>query len=88
MRQIAFSLLLGFLTSMSTAQNPDAAWRITADRIDPDNYFGITFPDGTTRENATYEGDNIKQADVNLLAYPLHIIQDEAVPAGPFGSGE
>src|SRR6185437_861825 len=31
----------------------------------------LHFPDGTTREHATYNGESIKQADVNLLAYPL-----------------
>jgi trehalose/maltose hydrolase-like predicted phosphorylase len=36
----------------------------------------LTFPDGTTRENATYDGAMIKQADVNLLAYPLKFVTD------------
>lgn len=36
----------------------------------------LKFPDGTTRENATYDGVMIKQADVNLLAFPLNIISD------------
>lgn len=36
----------------------------------------LQFPDGTTRENATYNGEMIKQADVNLLSYPLHVITD------------
>lgn len=36
----------------------------------------LTFPDGTTRENATYDGVDIKQADVNLLAYPLNVVDD------------
>lgn len=27
---------------------------------------------GVTREHATYQGEKIKQADVNLLSYPLH----------------
>jgi protein-glucosylgalactosylhydroxylysine glucosidase len=31
----------------------------------------LRFPDGTTREHQTYNGESIKQADVNLLAYPL-----------------
>jgi trehalose/maltose hydrolase-like predicted phosphorylase len=31
----------------------------------------LRFPDGVTREYATYNGEPIKQADVNLLAYPL-----------------
>lgn len=34
------------------------------------------FPDGTTRENRTYNGEIIKQADVNLLSYPLHVVTD------------
>lgn len=36
----------------------------------------LRFEDGTTRENATYDGVPIKQADVNLLAYPLTIVSD------------
>ena len=31
----------------------------------------LHFPDGVTREHAAYNGEPIKQADVNLLAYPL-----------------
>ena len=37
----------------------------------------MKFDDGTTRENATYDGVMIKQADVNLLAYPLGFYQDK-----------
>jgi trehalose/maltose hydrolase-like predicted phosphorylase len=37
----------------------------------------LKFSDGTTKENATYDGVTIKQADANLLAYPLEIIQDK-----------
>ncbi len=33
-------------------------------------------PDGVTMEHSLYDGDTIKQADVNLLAYPLEIITD------------
>lgn len=33
---------------------------------------------GVTREHATYKGEGIKQADVNLLAYPLKQITDPA----------
>lgn len=36
----------------------------------------VQFPDGTTREHAAYNGERIKQADVNLLGYPLEIITD------------
>ncbi|MBD2703109.1 glycoside hydrolase family 65 protein [Spirosoma sp. BT702] len=52
---------------------PDADWQHVADRIPI-----LTFPDGTTRENATYTGVDIKQADVNLLAYPLNVVTDES----------
>ncbi len=38
----------------------------------------LKFADGRTREHATYEAQVIKQADANLLAYPLSIITDEA----------
>jgi trehalose/maltose hydrolase-like predicted phosphorylase len=38
----------------------------------------LKFPDGVTREFATYNGEGIKQADVNLLAYPLKTITDPA----------
>lgn len=49
--------------------NPD--WEQVAQNIPI-----LTFPDGTTKENATYAGEDIKQADVNLLAYPLTVISD------------
>lgn len=35
------------------------------------------FKSGITKENSTYHGQIIKQADVNLLAYPLQIITDK-----------
>lgn len=50
--------------------NPD--WKHVADNIPI-----LKFKDGTTRENATYDGVMIKQADVNLLAYPMDIIREE-----------
>ncbi|MGL4219978.1 MAG: glycoside hydrolase family 65 protein, partial [Shewanella sp.] len=36
------------------------------------------FADGVIREHATYNGEKIKQADVNLLAYPLSEVTDAA----------
>jgi trehalose/maltose hydrolase-like predicted phosphorylase len=50
---------------------PDPDWEHVADNIPI-----LRFPDGTTRENATYNGADIKQADVNLLAHPMKIITD------------
>ncbi|MDX2278168.1 MAG: glycoside hydrolase family 65 protein [Saprospiraceae bacterium] len=52
---------------------PDPDWMHVANNIPI-----LKFPDGTTRENATYNGQVIKQADVNLLAYPLKVITDPA----------
>lgn len=34
----------------------------------------LKMANNVTRQHATYNGENIKQADVNLLAYPLNII--------------
>jgi len=50
---------------------PDPDWMHVAENIPI-----LKFPDGTTRENATYDGVDIKQADVNLLAYPLKVVTD------------
>ena len=52
---------------------PNADWEHVAQNIPI-----LKFPDGTTKENATYSGVDIKQADVNLLAYPLEIVNDRA----------
>jgi trehalose/maltose hydrolase-like predicted phosphorylase len=57
--------------------NPD--WELVAKNIPI-----LTMPEtegeakGVTREHATYKGEGIKQADVNLLAYPLKSITDKA----------
>lgn len=56
---------------LGQAPNPD--WMHVAENIPI-----LKFPDGTTRENATYDGVDIKQADVNLLAYPLKVVTDPA----------
>lgn len=50
---------------------PDPDWLNVANNIPI-----LKFPDGTTREHATYNGEGIKQADVNLLAYPLREVSD------------
>ena len=39
----------------------------------------LKFPDGTTREHASYNGEPIKQGDVNLLAYPMKQITDPKI---------
>ncbi|PWU01844.1 MAG: glycosyl hydrolase family 65 [Bacteroidetes bacterium] len=45
---------------------PDSDWVHVAANIPI-----LKFADGTTREHGTYDGEKIKQADVNLLSYPL-----------------
>jgi len=50
---------------------PNADWAMVADNIPI-----LKMPDGVTQEHATYKGEGIKQADVNLLSYPLKEITD------------
>ncbi len=50
--------------------NPD--WNHVAENIPI-----LKFSDGVIREHATYNGEQIKQADVNLLAHPLGMVTDE-----------
>ncbi len=51
----------------------DADWMNVANNIPI-----LKMADGITKEHATYKGEGIKQADVNLLAYPLKEITDAA----------
>jgi trehalose/maltose hydrolase-like predicted phosphorylase len=48
---------------------PDPDWELVAANIPLP-----AFPDGTTREHATYAGVPVKQADANLLSYPLDVV--------------
>jgi trehalose/maltose hydrolase-like predicted phosphorylase len=52
---------------------PNSDWDVVSRNIPI-----LKFSDGVTKENATYDGVEIKQADVNLLAFPLDIISDRA----------
>jgi protein-glucosylgalactosylhydroxylysine glucosidase len=47
----------------------DPDWMLVSDNIPI-----LQFNNGVTREHATYNGEGIKQGDVNLLAYPLKLI--------------
>lgn len=51
--------------------NPDEDWMNVANNIPV-----LKMDNGVTREHASYNGEGIKQADVNLLAYPLKQITD------------
>ena len=50
---------------------PDPDWMAVASNIPIPK-----FENGVTREYDSYNGQNIKQVDVNLLAYPLHEVTD------------
>jgi trehalose/maltose hydrolase-like predicted phosphorylase len=50
---------------------PDPDWMNVANNIPI-----LKMENGVTREHATYKGEGIKQADVNLLSYPLKQITD------------
>ena len=52
---------------------PDPDWNYVAENVPI-----LKFPDGTTKENRSYDGASIKQADVNLLSYPIEFIVDSA----------
>jgi trehalose/maltose hydrolase-like predicted phosphorylase len=68
----------------ATLQNATAAAKIIGLKADPDwenvaaNIPILKFPDGVTKEHATYHGEGIKQADANLLSYPLKEVTDPA----------
>ncbi len=63
-------------------QNATAAAKLLGVTADPDwmqvanNIPILKLDNGVTREHAGYNGEGIKQADVNLLAYPLKEISD------------
>ncbi len=50
---------------------PDADWMNVANNIPV-----LKMDNGVTREHGSYNGEGIKQGDVNLLAYPLKEISD------------
>jgi protein-glucosylgalactosylhydroxylysine glucosidase len=65
------SLRYATQAAMELGLTPNPDWDHVAQNIPI-----LKFADGTTKENASYDGVTIKQADVNLLAYPLSIVSD------------
>lgn len=61
------------LAAQTLGLSPDPRWEEVAGQI-----VIRQFADGTTQEYDGYDGRLIKQADVNLLAYPLEIVQEES----------
>jgi trehalose/maltose hydrolase-like predicted phosphorylase len=66
------ALKFAVLAANELGVEPTADWIVVADNIKIHK-----FPDGTTKEHSKYEGERIKQADVNLLSYPLDIVSDK-----------
>ncbi|MEX2494548.1 MAG: hypothetical protein WD448_00585 [Woeseia sp.] len=68
--------------AITTLRYATEAAGILGFKADPDwehvaqNIPILKFPDGTTRENRSYGGSSIKQADANLLSYPIGLISD------------
>jgi len=61
------------LAAQELGKEPDPQWRSIADSI-----LILTFEDETTQEYEGYDGRTVKEADVNLLAYPLNLVTSEA----------
>ncbi len=66
------ALHYAILAAKELGNSPNSKWEEVATHIKI-----LKFPDGTTKEHAEYNGEKIKQADVNLLSYPLNIINDK-----------
>lgn len=60
------------LAAEELGEAPEDSWEEVAGKIKIHR-----FPDGTTMEHSAYDGDRIKQADVNLLTFPLNIVTDK-----------
>jgi trehalose/maltose hydrolase-like predicted phosphorylase len=58
--------------AMEIGVTPNPEWKFVSEKIKI-----LKFKDGTTKEHENYEGEIIKQADVNLLSFPLNIISDK-----------
>ncbi|SKB37968.1 glycosyl hydrolase family 95 catalytic domain-containing protein [Maribacter arcticus] len=58
--------------AIEIGETPNPEWQLVSKQIKI-----LKFEDGTTKEHENYNGEIIKQADVNLLSFPLHIINDK-----------
>jgi trehalose/maltose hydrolase-like predicted phosphorylase len=67
------NLALATATAKTLGLKPDPEWAHVRENIPI-----LRFPDGVVKEHAAYIGEKIKQADVNLLAYPLREVTDPA----------
>lgn len=51
---------------------PNPEWQLVSEKIKI-----LKLKDGTTKEHENYNGEIIKQADANLLSFPLNIVNDK-----------
>lgn len=58
--------------AMEIGVTPNPEWKFVSEKIKI-----LKFKDGTTKEHENYKGEIIKQADVNLLSFPLNIVSDK-----------
>lgn len=69
-------------SAKAVLQNATTAAALLGIKADPDwmhvaaNIPILKMENGVTREHAAYKGEGIKQADVNLLSYPLKEVSD------------
>lgn len=66
------ALQFAILAAKELNIEPNSNWSTVADNI-----IIHKFLDGTTMEHSKYKGEIIKQADVNLLSYPLNIVKGD-----------
>jgi trehalose/maltose hydrolase-like predicted phosphorylase len=66
------ALQFATLAAKEVGEKPNPKWEAVAGKI-----VILKFPDGTTKEHKAYAGERIKQADVNLLTYPLNVVSDK-----------
>jgi trehalose/maltose hydrolase-like predicted phosphorylase len=59
--------------ALAVGEIPNPDWKTISEKIRI-----LKLKDGTTKEHENYNGEIIKQADVNLLSYPLNIVSDKA----------
>lgn len=67
------ALLDAVKAARAVGETPDPSWSKVAGLIPIDH-----FKNGIVKEYDRYDGGSIKQADVNLLAYPLNIVTDRS----------
>ncbi len=66
------ALKFAIKAAIEVGETPKPEWQLVSEKIKI-----LKLKDGTTKEHENYNGEIIKQADVNLLSFPLNIINDK-----------